>query len=209
MKYTITRALAEFKTLKNRYQKEVGSSMLIGVKVGKKMRAPHSSYQPEAFSTQATKQYQSITDLYKRILEIKTKIDQSNFVTKVTIAGKEYTVLEALEMKNVGLELKKDRLSELKRQMMKARTTYDDALDENKRRIEKMVSEQTAAGSKDAELEKKAVDSIEAIYKVDFVDPIELQKKIDELEEDIASFENEVNYALSESNSTTYIEVEG
>ena len=112
-------------------------------------------------------------------------------------------------MKNVGLELKKDRLSELKRQMMKARTTYDDALDENKRRIEKMVSEQTAAGSKDAELEKKAVDSIEAIYKVDFVDPIELQKKIDELEEDITSFENEVNYALSESNSTTYIEVEG
>jgi hypothetical protein len=208
MKYTITRALAEVKTLKSRYEKEVDSSKLIGVQVGKKMRDPYVSYQSADFEKQAKEQNQSINDLYKRIIDIKVKIDQSNFSTRVTIAGKEYTVLEAIEMKSLGIPLRKARLQNLKSQMRKARSSFDSAVEENKRRIEKTVQDQTAAGSKDKDLEETVVKSIESIYAVSFVDPIKLQELIDSEEKAISDFENEVDYVLSESNSTTYIEVE-
>ena len=92
--------------------------------------------------------------------------------------------------------------------MVSARNEFDRALNDNKLRIEKIIQDQTAASSvKDPELEKKTVESIESLYKVEFVNVIDLEKKIESLEKEISDFENNVDYALSEANSTTYIEI--
>ena len=53
MKYTITRALAELTTLKDKHQKEVNKMNLIAVKQGAKIRKPNSSYSEKSFIEQA------------------------------------------------------------------------------------------------------------------------------------------------------------
>ena len=46
--------------------------------------------------------HQKVTSLIARTEAIKRAVVNSNAVTKVTIAGKEYTVAEAIEMKEIG-----------------------------------------------------------------------------------------------------------
>lgn len=208
MKYTITRALAELTTLKDKHQKEVNKMNLIAVKQGAKIRKPNSSYNEKSFIEQANQSYQSVLDIERRILSIKNQIDASNFTTKIKIGDTEMTVQEALNMKRL-IELKQNRLYNLKTMKQRAQTDFDAGNEENRRRIEKMSQDQMSNGSSKAgDAEKEIVESVEKIYKMDFIDPISLSDEIEKLENEIAEFNNNIDYVLSESNSTTYIEVE-
>jgi hypothetical protein len=208
MKYTITRALAELTTLKDKHQKEVNKMNLIAVKQGAKIRKPNSSYNEKSFIEQANQSYQSVLDIERRILSIKNQIDASNFTTKIKIGDTEMTVQEALNMKRL-IELKQNRLYNLKIMKQRAQTDFDAGNEENRRRIEKMSQDQMSNGSSKAgDAEKEIVESVEKIYKMDFIDPINLSDEIEKLENEIAEFNNNIDYVLSESNSTTYIEVE-
>lgn len=208
MKYTITRALAELTTLKDKHQEKVNKMNLIAVKQGAKIRKPNSSYSEKSFIEQANQSYQSVLDIERRILEIKNKIDASNFTTKVKIGDTEMTVQEALNMKRL-IELKQNRLYFIKNMKQRAQTDFDAGNEENRRRIEKMSQDQMSNGSSKAgDAEKEIVESVEKIYKMDFIDPVNLSDEIEKLENEIAEFNNNIDYVLSESNSTTYIEVE-
>lgn len=208
MKYTITRALAELTTLKDKHQKEVNRMNLIAVKQGAKIRKPNSSYNEKSFIEQANQSYQSVLDIERRILSIKNQIDASNFTTKIKIGDTEMTVQEALNMKRL-IELKQNRLYYLKSMKQRAQTDFDAGNEENRRRIEKMSQDQMSNGSSKAgDAEKEIVESVEKIYKMDFIDPVNLSDEIEKLENEIAEFNNNIDYVLSESNSTTYIEVE-
>jgi lipopolysaccharide export LptBFGC system permease protein LptF len=206
MKISITRGLSELKVLKNRYEREIREAKLIGVSVANKMVSPYTSYKPSDFEAQAKSGFQSLVDLEKRIIEIKTKIDQSNFVTKVKVAGEEMTVLEAIEMKNL-VDLKEQRLLLLKQQLKSARSSFEEAEKKNRERIEKNVADQTAAGTKDAELEAKVKASIESLYPIALIDPIKVEDEIKKEEKFLEDFKNEIDFVLSESNSLTYIEI--
>lgn len=212
MKYTITRALAELKTLKNRYNKEVYNLHLVAVKHGKNLRTPYSQYKPEDFEAQAKSEYQSICDLERRITEIKNKIDESNFTTKVTIGDKEMTIIEVLNYKNNILSLKETRLFTLKDLKKKALFDYDKAISENKAKVENFVSgknSNTANASKSAmELEGETVEAIEKVWAVELIDPLEIDKEIESLENEIETFKHNIDFVLSESNSITTIEVD-
>ena len=207
MKISITRGLSELKVLKNRYEREIREAKLIGVSVGNKMVSPYTSYKPSDFEEQAKSGFQRLMDLEKRIIEIKTKIDQSNFVTKVKVAGEEMTVLEAIEMKNL-VDLKEQRLLLLKQQLKSARSSFEEAEKKNRERIEKNVADQTAAGTKDAELEAKVKASIESLYPIALIDPIKVEDEIKKEEKFLEDFKNEIDFVLSESNSLTCIEID-
>lgn len=208
MKYTITRALAEQTMLKDKHQKEVMNLNLIAVKQGAKIRKPNSSYDEKSFIDQAKQTYQSVLDIERRILEIKNKIDMSNFTTKIKIGETEMTVQEALNMKRL-IDLKKTRLMYLKNMKQKAQSDFDAGIEENRRRIEKMSQDQMSGGAvKAGDAEKEIVESVEKIYKIEFIDPVSLTEEIENLEKEITEFDNNIDYVLSESNSTTYIEVE-
>ena len=60
--------------------------------------------------------YDKATDLIKRREAIKRAVVLSNAVTKVTVADKEYTVAEAIEMKNHGMDFKKLLKQKIKKQ---------------------------------------------------------------------------------------------
>lgn len=64
--------------------------------------------------------YDKATDLIKRRNAIKRAVVLSNATTKVSINGIEYTVAEAIEMKNHGVEFDEKMLAALKKQYDKA-----------------------------------------------------------------------------------------
>lgn len=201
MEYTITKSLSLLKTLKARYNKELNNLECIAVKHGSKLRRPYSSYKPDDFKEHSLSQIQSLEALEKRIVEIKTKIDQANAVTKVKIGSKEMTIQEALVEKSF-IGLKKQRLQAYKTQLQEARDEFERALEENKRRVEKVVQDKA-----DKAGEEEVVKSIEAVYSVEMVDASGLSERIKSLEDEIEEFESNVDFALSEVNSTTHIEV--
>lgn len=211
MKYTITRALAELKLLKNRYTKEVYNLHLVAIKHGKNLRSPYSQYKQEDFEKQAQAEYQSVCDLEKRIEEIKNKIDTSNFTTKVTIGEREMTIQEVLNYKNNILELKRSRLGILMDLKKKATYEYDKATNENQARIEKLVSEKNsnsaAATQTISDTEGEAVDALDKLYAIETIDPIDIDGEIEKLSKEIETFEHNIDFVLSESNSITTIEV--
>jgi hypothetical protein len=201
MEYTITKSLSLLKTLKARYEKEVRNLECIAVKHGTKLRRPYSSYNPDDFKKHSLSQIQSIEALEKRIVEIKTKIDQANATTKVMIGSREMTIQEALVEKSL-MDLKKIRLGMYKNQLRQAREEFDMAVEENRKRVEKIVQDKA-----DKAAEEEVVKSVELAYPVELIDASGLSERIKSLEAEIEEFESNVDYALSEVNSITRIKV--
>ena len=209
MKYSITRALAERKVLIKRHEKAVKELELIAVQRGNRLVGEHSHIKPEDITDRVKSSYQSILDLERRIDEIKFQIDKSNLVTVIKIGTKEMTIQEALVLKN-SIELRKSRLRKMKDLYRKAKSSYDESFEANRRIIEKTVADTISAskdGKTDTELEKNTANQINSLYEVKFVDPLSLETIIKQLETENEEFESNVDYALSESNSQTFIEV--
>lgn len=154
--------------------------------------------------------YQSVVDLIARREAIKRAVVLSNAVTKVTIGSREYTVAEAIEMKNHGVELKQLLLNQLRAQYAQAKREADAANgDVLERRADEYIK--TVYGNADmknasADVQKARTSFVEA-QTVELVDPLKIADKIKELEDEISTFMVEVDSALSVSNAMTTIEV--
>ncbi len=206
---TVTRALSELKTLKLRFEKSLRDLNVVAVSQGTKLRSPYTSYKKEDFEEKAKSGLQSTNALYGRIIALKAAIDKSNSVTKIKICNQEMTIQEALVQKKY-IDLKHDLLNTLKSQATKMRQDFDAAAQENTAAIEKMVASTIGRDGSDqqkANARKEAEEYINKTREVNPVDPCGIDTLIKELEEAISEFENNVDYALSESNSTTTITI--
>lgn len=154
--------------------------------------------------------YDKATDLIRRRNAIKRAVVLSNATTKVTINGTEYTVAEAIEMKNHGVEFDERMLTVLRIQYNKAQA---EILKQNGDDLEKRAEQYVIGiyGSKDGktntdDFEKTKKDFINA-NQYELIDPIKILDRINDLEESIANFKAEVDSALSVSNAITEIEI--
>ena len=207
MQISITRALSELKVLQKRFDKEVSQLDVISVQHGLTLMK-NSSVKPEDFSEKAKAQLQSVEDLQKRIHLIKTKIQQSNAITVVKIGTQEMTVLEAIIKKGL-IENQKDLLARLKKQLILANDNFEAATVSNENKIAKQLEDATKNSTVklDLEVEKQIKASVESLYPIKMIDPCKLSDKIKALEDEIEEFEANVDFALSESNALTQIEV--
>ena len=207
MQISITRALSELKVLQKRFDKEVSQLDVISVQHGLTLMK-NSSVKPEDFSEKAKAQLQSVEDLQKRIHLIKTKIQQSNAITMVKIGTQEMTVLEAIIKKSL-IENQKDLLARLKKQLILANDNFEAATVSNENKIAKQLEDATKNSTVklDLEVEKQIKASVESLYPIKMIDPCKLSDKIKALEDEIEEFEANVDFALSESNALTQIEV--
>jgi hypothetical protein len=126
----------------------------------------------------------------------------------VTIAGKEYTVAEAIEMKNHGISRLRSLMFRLTQDYNMAKSNADRTNGaELERRaddyIRTMIGNTDVKGMTD-EVRKMREDFIKA-QTMELVDPINVLKQIELLNEQITSFEMNVDAALSVSNALTAI----
>jgi DNA repair exonuclease SbcCD nuclease subunit len=205
---TITQALSRVKVLEKRHEKLLRELRLVAVRHGSKLRSPNSSYKEEDFVDAAKSMMQSISDIYNNILFIKNAIAVSNANTKVRIAGEEMTVQEAILRKQY-LNLRKDQIRKFKELLTRARQEFDEALEENSDKIENLLKGDTSdPKSKDQVARRKETeDYINSTRQVVLIDPCDLQGTLPALEKDFEDFESNVDYALSESNSITKIQL--
>lgn len=203
MEYSITRALAELKVLEKRFYSGVDDLHLVAVKHGLILRRPYSSIKLDDFKTKAEAGDQSVRAIEERIALIKKKIAEVNSKTMVKIGSREMTIQDALIEKSTIIPLKEARLAKYKRLLTDARNQFDAAGMENEEKIQRNIQDR-----KDVITEIQAREEIESTRKVEMVDPLNLAEKIKELEDEITDFKGNVDFALSEKNSTTYIQIE-
>ena len=172
-----------------------GADSVGGVKKDKKMETMRS-------------EYQQLCDWMKRLCVLKTAVQQSNAVTKVIINGVEYTVAEAIAKKNYDMEHKKTIL----RSMVHQFNTSQVRIENNNTMLEQRANDRlkaiygnvTSTNAADAEATKKAFIENETAV---LVDPMNIDKLIKELKDEIDAFESEVDAVLSESNAVTMLTI--
>lgn len=153
----------------------------------------------------------SINTLINRRNVLKQAISKSNASTEVTIAGKTYTVAEAIEMKQFGMDYYNALLNELREDFSEANKTVEKVNMEADTQATNYA--QNCVGSDKANTETlREIENIRNAYydshKAELVDPIDIIKKIAELEQKISDFTSEVDSVLSVSNATTLITIE-
>jgi hypothetical protein len=210
---TIHKALAELKTMDDRIAKAIReTSYVLAVK--------HSAEKINGMTVSNFKDkmrsgYQKVADLIARRDAMKRAVVLSNATTKVKIGDNEYTVAEAIEMKNHGMEFKSDLL----RQMNLAYTTAQNELIRNggevlEKKAEQYVLAVIAAQPKDSKMsvDSDAMKTLRQTYidnnTYDLVDPMDIAKVMEKLDAEINEFNAEVDAALSCSNALTVIEFE-
>lgn len=207
-KMNIHQALAELKTLDKRIQ----SALMEGTYAvaNKHSNTKIDGIDLKEYTANVKSRYQKVNDLIARCGAIKRAVVNSNAVTKVEIAGETYTVAEAIDMKNRGIEHFKQLLNKLVYDYNNAKRLAERANgDELERRADEHV--RNMFGNTDVkgatEDVKKAREEFIKAQTVELVDPIGIHQKIEELNEKITSFETSVDAALSVSNALTMIAI--
>jgi hypothetical protein len=212
-KMTVHKALAELKTMDDRITKSIRDNTYV-------LAVKHSAEKINGmtvknFMDKMRSGYQKTTDLIARRDAMKRAVVLSNATTKVKVGENEYTVAEAIEMKNHGMEFR----SALLRQISSAYTSAQNELNRNsgetlEKKAEQYVLAVIAAQPKDSKMSVDS-DAMKALRKTyiennayDLVDPLDVTKIMESLDAEINEFNAEVDAALSVSNALTIIEFE-
>ena len=205
---SIHKALCELKVIGDRIEKTMGKVpfVLANEHANKKIQG----IPIEEFIAQIKSAHQSTVDLIARREAIKCAVVKSNAVTKVTVAGKEYTVAEAIEMKNHGMDfirmLKTKLSSELDRAKRLAEMANGQNLENRADGYIKNLYGTTDMKNLTEEANAARKTFIEQ-HTTELVDPLKAADMVTALENQFYNFMSEVDAALSVSNSLNEIAI--
>ena len=207
MKITVSRGLVQLKRLDERIKKEIKNidNFVIANKK-KEDNVLNGTYSKENFIKKVKSEWQSLNDLMELRREIKSAIVLSNAKTKVVIAGKEYTVADAIERKNSILNYE----SSIIRKMNQCYFSVMNEINTNNYTVEENAH---ALFGKPSENKKDEVNRIEMIKtyidlnRWEIIDPINLKELKETLNKEVEDFLAEVDSVLTESNAVTEIEI--
>ena len=205
---TVHKALAELKILDSR----IGDAILSGdfVITKKNNQDTVKGKTAEQYKTKATESYQKASDLIRRRNAIKNAVVVSNANTTVKIGDAKYTVVEAIEKKNHGMDYYVQLRDVLRQQFAKQKADLEKHNASLQQKAEQFVT--GLMGGKDVKTDSaefsNAVDTYIKSNTMTLLDPLGIEKKIEELDDMINTFLPEVDAALSVSNAVTTITVE-
>lgn len=202
---SIHRALTELKTLNERIEKAIHEAdyMVTDRKSAKKIEG----LTIEEYEKTIQSGFDKAVSLIERRIQIKDAIVQSNAMTEVVVAGETMTVAKAIERKT-SIEHEEellDSMIEARRKAINKLTKENDTLP---KRLEEYLT--AILGSKE-NAKKEEVDLHTKAFmernEYVLIDPLQLNKRIEELEEKISSFKADVDAVLSESNALTKVNI--
>lgn len=205
---TIHKALCELKILDSRINNAISSARFC--LANKHSNEKVNGVTVEEYQETMKASYNKASDLIRRREAIKRAVVLSNAKTIVKIGGKEYTVAEAIEMNNHGIDLKLQLKNAMKKQYDSAMTTIiskNSVVDDKATEYVVGLFGQKESKTANEEYEKARKSYIEA-NTMELIDPVNILEKIEALEVEIANFTTEVDSALSVSNALTEITVE-
>ncbi|RUT08982.1 hypothetical protein DSM106972_010350 [Dulcicalothrix desertica PCC 7102] len=205
---TVTDALAELTLLQKRIDSATtalqNGALVTVVEVGK---IPTGYRSREEYEVNARAQLQRVNALIDRRRLIKRAIVLANASTRVTVAGQEMTVAEAIEMKNFIAYYEKV-LATMQSAYNQTRNQYEKGQAKVKERLDKLALE--VLGKNEAvnsEQYQALTDSFMAREGVELLDPTNIAREIERRQEFIEEFKSSVDRVLSISNARTNIEI--
>lgn len=203
---SVAQALVQLKTLDKRIVRTLKDSTFGGIQVGKKVTAGFANAQE--IEDTAKSSLQSSKALIKRRNDIKSAIVVSNALTKVVIGSQDMSVAEAIERK-ASIAYEQTLLAKLKDTYTRLTREVDNINDDVQRRLDSHL--ETLFG-KEGKVTAKENDEIVQSFKREneakLIDSINLRKQIEDLENSIEEFLENVDMALNESNVLTKIVIE-
>lgn len=202
---TLTEALATLKVLRAKQDNLVRTGTFVGVSARDKV----GSQTKEVASAQFQSEFDRLKAFSAKIQEIGAKLYEANSKTTVVIAGKTYTLAEAIYRKGHTSE-EAERIRVLKAALQRAEATAAKAKEVAEKRADQQVETLLAGRNKDTGVADLAVEmrtKLIADEKIEVIDPNKLADYILAAEEDLVSFSTEVDVAISLVNATTKITV--
>lgn len=206
---TITRALSKIKILTSQIQDDIRENIFIST-------VPNNMIGSEGHTKLVqtlTSNKESLDSKVAQINKLKELIARSNLMTTVNISGKEITVTSALAMKETfGIYEKLYMV--LRKQHIKANNEVNQANE----RIHSAVSVNNSDISSSSDIKNEELEQRLAINAKQLQDSMGTkivsgsynspEEYIEAVKEYYNNFVSEIDYVLSEHNSTTLIEVE-
>ena len=205
---TVHKALAELKVLDSRINDAILSGDFIITKKNNQDTVKGKTV--EQFKSKATEAFQKASDLIRRRNAIKNAVVVSNANTTVKIGDKDYTVVEAIEKKNHGMDYYVQLRDVLRQQFAKQKSELEKHNASLQQKAEQFVT--GLMGGREVKTDSaeyiSAVDTYIKSNTMTLLDPLGIEKKIEELDDMINMFLPEVDAALSVSNAVTTIIIE-
>ena len=206
---TVQDALAKKKIIETRIS-DLNIGRLAYVSVATELQDNIGGLKRSDYESKLQSNFDMVDSLISNLRAIKSAINASNAVTKITIAGKEYTCADAIARLR-SLDTEKGFYVAIKNQIDKCQKEIETR---NSRVLDPdNVSEYIGRilGSETKKTDSLYGEILER-YKKDnllyLVDPKHLSEKIESRITEVAEFEAQVHNALVASNITTTIEVE-
>lgn len=202
---TLTRALAELKLLDSKISKAIQELKSVSYSVNNIV--PEFRVTSDEFKANYNSQMQSIQDLRNNKVILKNALMKANAETKVTIGGKEYTILEALNRKT-DISTESLLVQTMKKQLSASIANVNSINNSIESNIENTIRSKSASSGNQS---KDYIQTVRDSYKPqmpELVNADVVEKLIKDKEEEISEFIAEVDYALSEVNAITKIKVD-
>lgn len=205
-KLTIHRALTELKMLNHRI--EAATNEVNAVLANRKSNAKINGVEIKEFEKLMQASYDKVVSLIEYRNRIKALVVESNATTKVTVGSEEMTVAEAIERKQ-SIQYEKKLLELMQHQYRMAINTVAKENDALPTKLETYLV--NILGNKEKQSPEEVKLHTETFMKrneYELIDPMNVKKMMESLNDRIVEFESEVDAVLSESNATTFIEVQ-
>lgn len=203
-KISVTRALAQIKSLNAKIQRATVAPFIALAVGGKPQNFTGNSQEVEVL---LRANLQSVQDLIEQRDKLKVAIVKSNAVTTLEVSGKKYTVAGAIEHKG-SIEFMVALANQLQAQSRQAIQQVERANADVEKRLEQLT---LAAAGKDRKVDPDELAAIRDPFiknnAATIIDPSKIQDVTAKLLEEIEEFKLNVDFALSESNAVTLIEV--
>lgn len=204
---SITRALAELKKFENQLSRELNAGRFVAVGFGRSGETKAGETKGKV-SSDIESSFDRISRLFSVRHEIKAAIVRANADTSVVVGGVSITVAEAIELKR-SVDFKVEFLGRLKQ----AKLAADRTIEQENCRIETLIQTQLQTlygnekGKITPDMYSNVADPIKAAQGPCLIDPRSIEKEIRELEVFVDGVKTELDFALSESNARTLIDV--
>lgn len=200
---TLTRLLSEIKTTEERIMK---LPVIVGVATNSTDRVAEENETSEEFKKTSQSRFDSWFALSERLVKLRAARNKANATTMVTVCGKTVTMDEAITMKSL-LNLQKQAVEGFKKQIGMVETFATRADNEVKAAVDKAVAQSIASQTLTEEQTKMFQDMYQKSLGKTAVIGDNVKAGLKKLEDHITSFSAEIDYVLSEANSTTKVEV--
>lgn len=213
--YTITRALSRINALKDKLAKASQLEYVATINSIKLQSNEGVELQKKLLANAQANQ-----DIVSEILKIKLAVERSNLTTQVIINGKSYSVREAIELKHLYENYLKSIALTMQSQLHKAKDRQNKANQEIEKAQEETIKTLSNAGVEmsQAQIDERVSSSINTVRLtkelsiLSFIPAtqsgqasISAETAVENFEQMVTNFLEEVDYVLSESNAVTTI----